>query len=285
MASTLPRRVTVAAVAIPAALGLVYLGGWPLVVALVVLGVLGVHEIFRLAEVRGHRPLRVLGLLGALVAPPAAFGVVGPHPLPAVWLVYGGVAWLIAVMWATLALRTPTEGPLAAVAVTVFAPLYAAVLPSFLLVLRHGNPSWGRWSATWIVFLPLVVTWVCDSMAMAGGAVMGGPKLAPVVSPKKTWSGTITGSLSAAIVAPLYGWLVLRPSGIEIGVWRLVALGLVLSVVGQVGDLAESLLKREAGVKDSGGFFPGHGGVLDRLDSLYWVLPTAALLLSVYGVV
>jgi phosphatidate cytidylyltransferase len=133
--------------------------------------------------------------------------------------------------------------------------------------------------------MPLVVTWVCDSLAMSGGSAIGGPKLAPVLSPNKTWAGAISGSVGAVILAPLYGILVLGRFGLEIEVWQLALFGLVISVVGQIGDLSESLFKREVGMKDSGGFFPGHGGVVDRFDSLYWVLPTSALLLRLFGTI
>lgn len=272
-----------AAVGIPAAFGLVWLGGWSLVAALAVLAVAGVHEVFRLAEGRGGRPLRPLGYAAALAAPATAYALAGPPGLPADVALYGGVGWLIAVLTAAVLRRRPEDGPLGAVAVTVFAPLYAAVLPSFLLVVRHAG-GFDRPAATALVFLPLVVVWGCDTLAMGGGALIGGPKFAPVVSPKKTWSGTVTGSLGATLLGPAYGALVLARAGLELDPWRLAAFGLVLSVVGQVGDLAESLFKREAGVKDSGTFFPGHGGVLDRLDSLYWALPTAAALLAAYGV-
>jgi phosphatidate cytidylyltransferase len=283
MASSLPRRTAVAAVGIPTALGIVYLGGWPLVLALALLAVLGTHELFELAAARGVRPLRPLGYLGAAAAPVMVFALVHAGGAGRGWLVYGAVGWIILLMAAAAVRRAPTEGPLSAVAVTLFGGVYAGLLPAFALVIRHGTVYAAPWAATWLVFAPLVVTWVCDTMAMAGGALFGGPKCAPVISPNKTWAGTITGTVSAAAVAPLYGWLVLRPQGITLGGWRLVALGLVLSVVGQVGDLAESLLKREAGVKDSGTAFPGHGGVLDRLDSLYWVLPVAAAMLTLYG--
>jgi phosphatidate cytidylyltransferase len=178
--------------------------------------------------------------------------------------------------------RPPDQGPLAAVTVTLFAPIYTGVLPSFLIVLRHG-PALEPPAATALVFLPLIVVWSCDSLAMGGGALMGGPKFAPAISPKKTWSGTVSGTVGATVVAPLYGALVLGPQGLDLGLGRLALMGFVLSILGQVGDLAESLFKREAGVKDSGGFFPGHGGVLDRLDSLYWALPAGAGLLALWG--
>ncbi|MDH3368365.1 MAG: phosphatidate cytidylyltransferase [Gemmatimonadota bacterium] len=141
-----------------------------------------------------------------------------------------------------------------------------------------------REAGTAVVFLPLVVTWVGDSLAMFGGKWFGGPKLAPVLSPNKTWSGAVSGAVGAVVLAPLYGLLVLSPVGVNVPNWQLIVLGLALSIVGQSGDMAESLFKREAGVKDSGTFFPGHGGVLDRFDSLYWVLPATAVLLTLFGV-
>jgi phosphatidate cytidylyltransferase len=283
MASSLPRRIGVAVVGIPTALVVVYLGGWLLVLALAVLAVLGARELFGLAAARGMQPLRWLGYLAAAAAPMALYALVGGYTVRFAWLAYGAVGWLLLTMATAVARRAPSDGPLEAIAITLLAPVYAGLLPAFILVIRHGHVYTAAWAATWLVFTPLVVTWVCDTMAMAGGALVGGPKLAPVVSPKKTWAGTVAGSLSAVVVAPLYGWLLLQPHGVYLGAARLALLGLVLSVVGQVGDLAESLLKREAGVKDSGAVFPGHGGVLDRLDSLYWVLPAAAGLLTVYG--
>jgi phosphatidate cytidylyltransferase len=281
-ASALPRRIAVAAVAIPIALGLVWLGGWLLVAGVATLAVLGVSEVFRLAQARGVRPLVPLGYLAAATAPLAAYALSGPPAIPPAVVLFAGVGWFLAVLVHAVLRRAPDQGPLGAVTVTVFAPLYAGVLPSFLIALRHAG-GYDRPAATALVFLPLVVVWVCDSLAMAGGALMGGPRFAAVISPKKTWAGTITGSLAATAVAPFYGWLVLRPAGIDIGPGRLALLGLCISALGQAGDLAESLFKREAGVKDSGSFFPGHGGVLDRLDSLYWALPAAAALLAAYG--
>jgi len=276
------RRVAVALVAIPAALGLVRLGGWPLVAALAALAVLGTGELFRLAAARGTRAFPVLGAAAAAAAPAAAYGLLLGILAPR-WLAFAAAGWIIVVMAAAVAWRAPDQGPLGAIAVTVLGPVYTGVLPAFLLAYRHGPVS-GPWAATWLVFLPLVTVWVCDSVAMGVGSLVGGPKFAPVVSPNKTWSGTIGGSLSAVAVAPVFGWLFLAPQGVGIGAARLALFGVVVASVGQVGDLAESLLKREAGVKDSGAVFPGHGGVLDRLDSLYWALPTGAAMLAAYGV-
>jgi phosphatidate cytidylyltransferase len=135
------------------------------------------------------------------------------------------------------------------------------------------------------VFFPLVVTWVCDTAAMFGGRTFGGPKLAPTVSPGKTWSGSTAGLVGGTLMAPLFGSLVLPRVGLAVPLWQLVVIAGVLSIIGQIGDLAESLFKREAGVKDSSHLIPGHGGVLDRLDSLYFVVPTAAVLYRWFGVI
>lgn len=287
MASSLPRRIAVAVIAIPATLGLVFLGGWALVAVLAVFGVLGSAEVFRLAAARGSgRPLVSWGYAAAVATPVLAYlaidrpDLVRPHVIA-----FAAVTWFIATMATAVVRRPPGAAPLGALAVTVFAVVYTAVLPSFLLLIRHGDPLRAAGPATALVFLPFIVTWVCDSAAMGAGAAIGGPKFAPVISPNKTWSGTLAGVVAAVIIAPIYGWLALRPSGIVINVGALAFLGLILSIVGQVGDLAESLLKREAGVKDSGRVFSAHGGVLDRLDSLYWVIPTAAIMLTVYRVI
>ena len=119
---------------------------------------------------------------------------------------------------------------------------------------------------------------------MFGGKALKGPKLAPVVSPGKTRSGAVSGVVGGILAGLVYAKLALEPSGFQLPLWQVLVFGLVLSVVAQIGDLAESLFKREAGVKDSGGLIPGHGGVLDRLDSLYFVLPVAAMLYRAFGV-
>lgn len=285
MSRNLLLRVTVAAVGIPVAVGVVYLGEWWLAILVAAFGVLGALEFYRLALAGGVRPLTAVGLVGAAAVPIASYTILSDTFEGSLsWVVYGIAAWLLAVAGVAAARRLPGERPLEAVGVTVFGALYAGGLPAFLLLLRHAPGAPSRWAATALVFLPLVVTWVGDTVAMGAGYALRGPKLAPVLSPNKTWSGAVAGGLSAIVLAPLYGALVLRPLGVEIAAWQLGLLGLAVSVLGQSGDVTESLFKRQMGVKDSGGFFPGHGGVLDRLDALYWAVPSAALLLTWYGV-
>jgi phosphatidate cytidylyltransferase len=193
--------------------------------------------------------------------------------------------WLVGLLTWILTVRTPADRPLEAAAVTLLGVAYTGALPAFLLAIRHGQLPVRSWAGAWLVFFPLVVTWVCDTAAMFGGRTFGGPKLAPTVSPGKTRSGTVTGVLGALLVAPLFALVVFPRVGIGLGLLPALLIAGVLSVVGQVGDLAESLFKREAGVKDSSHLIPGHGGVLDRLDSLYFVVPVAAAMYRAFGVI
>jgi len=284
MAHHMLRRVAVAVIAIPATIGLLYLGGWVLTIALAVLGVLGALELYRLAALRQVQALVLPGAAGAALLPVAAWlALPSGRALGASWLAFPVAVWLIVVVGVAAGTRRPDQGPTAAIGVTVLGALYAGGLPAFLLLLRHPAAPGGAGMGTALALLPLVATWICDSLAMAGGAMFGGPKLAPVLSPAKTWSGALVGSVGALVTAPLWGRWVLQPLGLSLSPVLLLACGAAVAVLGQAGDVAESLFKREAGVKDSGALFPGHGGVLDRLDSLYWAIPAVALILSAAG--
>jgi phosphatidate cytidylyltransferase len=287
MDANLVRRVGFAIAAIPVVLLIVWYGGLPLALLLAIAAALGTRELFGLAERQQIRPARVIGLASAAAIAPVAYASIAAPDvralIAAAWP-YAGALWLIAVLTWGLAARAPAERPLAAVAITVFAVAYAGVLPAFLLDMRHHGHGLRSWAGAWLVFFPLVVTWVCDTAAMFGGRSIGGPKLAPSVSPGKTRSGSVAGVIGGLLVAPLFAALIFPRVGVEVPLWQLTAIAAVLGVVGQVGDLAESLFKREAGVKDSSHLIPGHGGVLDRLDSLYFVVPVAAAMYRLFGI-
>ena len=133
-------------------------------------------------------------------------------------------------------------------------------------------------SDTWLMTLTLGVlgTWACDCMALIGGKYLGSHKMAPVVSPHKTWEGAVVGGLSAALAGALIAWIL----GWRFGMCVCVAF--VASCFGQVGDLAASLMKRAAGVKDYGHLMPEHGGIMDKMDSMLFSLPAAYFLLAMF---
>jgi phosphatidate cytidylyltransferase len=287
MDANLMRRVGFAVVAIPLALLLVWYGGLPLVLLLVAAATLATRELFDLAERQQIRPARVLGLGSAAAISPIAYAAIASPATRAVvdaaWP-YAAAIWLIAILTWALLTRAPTDRPLAAVGVTVLAVAYAGALPAFLLDMRHHGHGLRSWAGAWLVFFPLVVTWVCDTAAMFGGRAFGGAKLAPTVSPGKTRSGSLAGVVGSLAVAPVFAAAVFPRVGVAVPLWQLLVVAAVLGVIGQIGDLAESLFKREAGVKDSSQLIPGHGGVLDRLDSLYFVIPAAAAMYRAFGI-
>ncbi len=287
MDSNVAKRVGFAVVAIPAFLGVVYLGGLPLALLLAIAAALGARELCLLAEHKGVRPLTGLAMLTS-----AAIPVIGYHVVASPdWLVWGirwgalaMALWLIGALVMLLRSRSPQESPLAAVAVTSFAPLYTGLLPTFALPIQHAGSHLSPWAGVSLLAFPMVVTWVCDTAAMFGGRAMKGPKLAPTVSPGKTRSGALAGVVGALLVVPLWWPTAFAASGVAMPLWQGMVIAGAIGVVGQLGDLAESLFKREAGVKDSSNLIPGHGGVLDRLDSLYFVIPLAAALYRAFGV-
>lgn len=149
-----------------------------------------------------------------------------------------------------------------------FGPIYIAIPALSLLTIRQSADH-----AVWIVLLIFLAVWSTDTAALFSGKLIGGPKLAPRLSPGKTWAGAIGGVFGAGLVCASLAFL------LHGAVMAAVAFGTVLSVAGQAGDLFESSVKRRTGCKDSGGLIPGHGGVLDRIDSMLFAAPVAVLVL------
>jgi len=143
---------------------------------------------------------------------------------------------------------------------TIAGILYVGWLLSYLVALRglDGGRNW--------VFLALFTTWASDTAAFFIGRKLGGHKLAPNISPGKTWEGTMGGIVGAIIMSILF--FTSTPFRLPLVYWQVIGLSVLVSIFGQVGDLVESLLKRNMGVKDSGTLLPGHGGILDRMDSI-----------------
>ncbi len=276
-------RIGVAGIAIPTAFGLIYLGGWALTGLIAVFGALGSLEFSGLFRAKSGEALDLAGAVGAFLIPIAVYlnvsGTIG-----VAWLAAAFPLWVVLVSLVSLS-RGPNRNPLTSISVAVFSALYTAGMSSAIIVLRHLPETPSALAATWLVLLPLALTWACDSLAMSFGGMIGGKKFAPVVSPNKTWSGAISGALGSVALAPVFDFLALDRFGLELPLMFLLAVGFVVGVLGQIGDLVESLFKREAGIKDSGNFFPGHGGVLDRLDSLYWVLPSTAIVFKLFGLI
>jgi phosphatidate cytidylyltransferase len=222
-------------------------------------GLLAVFEFYKLIAGAKIQPLTYFGLLWAL------FFIISPHfndgflqltgqplmPLLLTSAVVLSLIWLLG--------RPKKEGAFLGWAWTLGGILYIGWLLSYFVALR-GLDDGRNW-----VFFALFVTFASDTAAFFVGRALGRHKLAPRISPGKTWEGTIAGVFGAIIVSLLFTLL------IPISYWQAIVLGLLVSIFGQLGDLVESLLKRNTGVKDSGKLVPGHGGFLDRIDSVVFV--------------
>ncbi len=253
-------RVVTALVLIPPLLAIIlFTPAWGLLLLAELVGLLGVRELFVMAGKSGYRVFRAPAYL-ATVLLVAAFYPQSPGPI---WVVMALTMTVgLAAMWRGAPKRETT----AEVAITILGPLYAGLMLGTVVGLRLTPPEVvGR---NWVLFL-LIVTMLGDTGAYYVGRSLGKRRLVPALSPKKTAEGLVGGvmvSVAAAIVAAH----VLLP---HVGLLHAALLGVVLALLGVAGDLFQSLLKRGAGVKDSGTLMPGHGGILDRLDSLYFSAP------------
>jgi phosphatidate cytidylyltransferase len=244
-------RILSAIVLIPLVLYVLYLGGWWFLLAIGIILSLGVWEFARLMEKGGQSlflPVMLLLVWVALV----------DVALSQVDLLIPGLALVLvcSLIWAMDRFNKSDANPIAAWALTVVGGLYLSLMGSHFLRLRTLDDGW-LWSLT-----AYGSTWLADSGAYFVGRAWGRRKLAPKLSPGKTWEGSLggllAGALSGAILALLFG----------LGAWHGLALGALIAVISPVGDLGISMIKRHVGAKDSSNLIPGHGGVLDKIDSL-----------------
>lgn len=272
----LGKRVIVALIGAPLAVAILWFGGTPLVVLLATISAIATWELFRIARGSGVHPFGPLGIVVAALLPLAVqserLGVVRIPLATAPLLVLGTMAL-------ALFLRTPEERPLSSAAVTLFGAAYTGGMMSFAYLLRDFDYAVGQLAGTLVVVFPILITWATDVGAYFAGRAIGGRKLMPLVSPGKTISGAVGGVVVAVVVAYVYQRWALRPMAqLAFTPMALIGVAITISVVGQIGDLVESLLKREGHVKDSSHLLPGHGGMLDRLDSLLFTLPVGWVL-------
>ncbi len=275
--SELTRRVLFALVGAPLTVALIYAGGWIFAAALAGVAAIGAWELLRMATTGGSEPLEIPGIVLAAAIPLAVHAsYLGVFQVTLTVAVLIFLALLSAVIWA----RGVERKPLVAFAVTIVGVIYPSLVV-YMYPLRYHQYVLGAGAGTILVMFPVLVTWATDTGAYAFGRMFGKHKLIPSVSPSKTIEGALGGLIVAVIGAWAYSQFLLRPfAQLGLSPLGILLFGIAVGVFGQLGDLAESLLKRDAGVKDSSKLLPGHGGILDRFDSLLFVLPVAYLLLG-----
>lgn len=267
--SELAKRVAFGVIAAPAAIAIIYFGGAPLAVLLSIVSALGAWEFYRIARGSGHAPMEWLGIALSALIP---LLVHAHHARVVAIPVSAAVVAVLTVLGIAIWTRGVEGKPLGASAVTVFGILYTGCALSFGFALRYLDYAIDAKAGTALVAMPLLLTWASDIGAYFVGRAIGGRKLIPKVSPGKTVAGAVGGLVFTVIVSWLLARMVL-PNVAQLTLTHAGAIffGVLVSVAAQIGDLAESLLKREGGVKDSSHIIPGHGGVLDRFDSLIFV--------------
>lgn len=270
---TIGRRELAAGISIPIVFAVLFLAppiAFNLLVAAITLGAM--WEFYRLAEKTGLPVAKTVGILAgaALLLGWSLFWGSAGARAPAVTVALGALlAFVFLASLAPLFAKVELPAALGGAGGTVFGVLSVALPATAMCFLRIVSPR--------AVLLLFILVWGCDSFAYYFGKNFGKRKLAPRVSPNKTWEGTIAGLVGGTLIGAAAGtWWILP----ELGPLRGALAGALATSAGQLGDLVESLWKRGAGVKDSGNFLPGHGGFYDRIDSLLYAGPVLAVFVA-----
>jgi phosphatidate cytidylyltransferase len=255
--SPLLSRVAVIVAGLPLVLFAAYYGGWALLALAAPGALLALLELYRMA--RTLRPLVLAGYGGALAAVLGA-SLGGPE-----WML-GGFMLTLLLAFLFAAVSETRQSTTVAVGATVLGAAWVGLGLGFLILLRDLEPD-GR-----LLLITLLVTvFAADTFAYLGGRLAGRHRMAPAISPGKTWEGFVAGVVAGVLAT----WLALNDAFTAIVGWEAFLLGGIIVLAAVAGDLFESMVKRDLGVKDSGRALMGHGGVLDRIDSIVFAAPAA----------
>ncbi|WP_456086218.1 phosphatidate cytidylyltransferase [Ligilactobacillus animalis] len=252
------QRVITAVIGLIVFLPLLYLGGLPFDILVTLMGIVAMSEFLIMKK-------KLLVSFEAIIS----FLLILSVLLPVFWAGFwtqdtlGGSFYLLALVMLVYTVISKNRFSFDDAGVLLLGGLYAGLGFRFMMLARAES--------LWMILYALLIVWITDSGAYLIGRKIGKNKLAPHISPNKTWEGSIGGSLSAVVIVGAYLYFV--QGAFPYSFSTMLLWTLVFSVGGQLGDLIESAFKRHYGVKDSGKILPGHGGILDRFDSLLFVLP------------
>lgn len=253
-------RVLTALVGIPIVLAMVWMGGWWAFALALLVTIVAISELRAMMRHEGYRPVMLVSFALALL-----FLVAAMLPKQRLLLLEVGISLALLASFPVFFFRKKLEGAMVDWSLTVAIAFYLGWPMSCMLILRGSQVGLGE--GLWWLLTLFGGVWGFDTGAFFAGHFFGRHKLAPRISPGKTWEGVFGGLIFSVAAAVLFAAL---PLGVP---WYLaVLLGFLVGVAAALGDLAESLIKRQTHVKDSGQFFPGHGGVLDRIDSLLFAI-------------
>jgi len=249
-------RILISLILLPVILGIVWLGSWWLFAAALIGGLIALHELYVMG--RGLRPLVLGGYVGLILT------LLGAEVGEISWMV-GGIFATIVIAFVVFGFSDARPSATAAISLTLLGVVWVGGgLAAFILL--RDIPEHGRL----VVFTVLIAVFADDTAAYFVGRTIGRHKMAPTISPGKSWEGFVGGTIAAMAVA----FFAMYDQGFLTD-FEAVALGAAIAVSSTLGDLFESAIKRDLGVKDSGRLLAGHGGVLDRIDSILWAGPAA----------
>lgn len=274
MDASLKQRVLTAGIGLPLVILLLFCPTPVIVLVVMAAALVGMHEYYQAIGIAEKKPLCAMGYLATLIIPLGVYFLPGTS----MTLVYAYVMVLFFLM-----LMSKNRITFRDIALLMMGLIYIPYFLSHIIYIRDmefGNIY------IWLVFVGAFMT---DSCAYFAGCAIGGKKLCPGISPKKTVAGAVGGVIGCGLSFILFGIIVNRffadsLQGERLNLWLLFLMGLVASVVSQIGDLVASMLKRQCGIKDFGTLLPGHGGILDRCDSIIMVAPIIFLFLLKIGI-
>lgn len=251
-------RIITSIIAVPIVLACIYFGGIPFLLLVLTLALISINEFYNMMRVKDYLPAYYVGnfFTGFFIV--FAYYALKKSWEPAHSAILTGAA--LVTMIATLFLKRPKEA-IIDIAVTFLGMIYVGWFFSYFLFIRALSERGGY------IFLLLATVLTLDTSAYFAGKIFGRHKLFPSISPKKTIEGAVVGLVSCLVVAVLLGCF------LGLSFFHALILGVLIGIASQLGDLFESLIKRDAGVKDSSNLFPGHGGFLDRMDSYIFAAP------------
>lgn len=248
------KRIVSAIIGLPILLAVIIIGGTPLFVALIIISLIGLREFYKACKNKSISPIEIVGYIGAIIL------------LTLINFAYE-LSYLFVLIFTLIIILNSiklihNKYNFVDISITLYSLAYIPFLLSHILLITKQPNS----IVIWLIF---ITAWGTDTFAYFSGYFFGKRKLCPSISPKKTVEGAIGGVLGSMIISLVFGYFFLKDY-----LFAVALTGIVGSIVAQVGDLSASLIKRYTGIKDFGNIMPGHGGVLDRFDSILFTAPT-----------
>ncbi len=238
--------------------------------AVIVISLVGLYEFYKATGLKDKSCLCALGYVAA-IAVPLMRSYVNPQ-------LYAPLAYLFMFLLFVIMIAQHKTASVTDAAMVTFSVIYIPYFLTNLLYIReleHGRV---------LIWIPFIGAFLTDTCAYFAGVFLGRHKLCPEISPKKTIEGSLGGILGCMTACMLYGLMMERVWSLDVNYLSLATLGFAMSIISQIGDLTASIIKRKYGIKDYGNLFPGHGGILDRLDSVIAVAPMVYLYIANIGI-